>query len=66
MNTRDSLVAAIFLAALLGMIVMVLNVPVGIDPKRFGALVFGAILIFGALNLVLVLLEARKNRKDRT
>lgn len=64
MSFKDSLVAGIFLAALVGMLVMLFNVPVGIDPKRFGAIVFGAILFFGAINLVLVLLDSiNKNRE---
>jgi len=64
MNAKSSIATGIFFAALIGMIVLLFNVPVGMDPKRFGGLVFGAILLFGAVNLVLVLLEARQTRPD--
>lgn len=65
MNVKNSLAAGIFLAALIGMIVLLFNVPVGMDPKRFGGLVFGAILVFGVVNLVLVLLEGRQTKTDK-
>jgi hypothetical protein len=64
MNVKNSLATGIFLAALIGMIFLLFNVPVGMDPKRFGGLVFGAILVFGAVNLVFVLLEARQTKSD--
>jgi hypothetical protein len=65
MNVKNSLATGIFLAALIGMIVLLFNVTVGMDPKRFGGLVFGAILVFGAVNLVFVLLEASQTETDK-
>ena len=54
----------IMLTALFGMIVMMFDVPVGISPKRFGAFVFGAILVIVVLNLAYVLFENARKDKD--
>ena len=65
MNLKNSLATGILLTALIGMIVLLFNVPVGMDPKRFGGFVFGAILVFGVVNLVLVLLDGSQTKTDK-
>ncbi|MEP3428261.1 MAG: hypothetical protein ABJN98_06250 [Roseibium sp.] len=64
MAFRDMLVTAIMLAALFGMAVLLFNIPVGIDTKTFGAWVFGAILIFGIVNIILVVADGLKNKNN--
>jgi hypothetical protein len=65
MNLKDTIIPIIMLAALLGLAVMTFNFPVGIHPKAFGAWVFGAILLFGCLNLVLAFFESRQGRDKK-
>ncbi|MES0809775.1 hypothetical protein ABLO27_09860 [Roseibium sp. SCPC15] len=65
MNFRGSIVSVIMLAALLGLAVLMFNVPVGVEPKTFGAWAFGAILVFGVVNLFLVLLDSRRDQNDK-
>jgi protein-S-isoprenylcysteine O-methyltransferase Ste14 len=60
-NLKETILPLIMLAALFGLVVMTFNFPVGIHPKAFGAWVFGTILLFGCLNLVLVFFESRQN-----
>jgi fatty acid desaturase len=64
MNLKDTILPLIMLAALFGLVVLTFNFPVGIHPKAFGAWVFGAILVFGCLNLVLVFVESRQRHRD--
>lgn len=64
MSLKDTIIPIIMLAALFGLAVMTFNFPVGIHPKAFGAWVFGAILLFGCLNLVLVFFESRRRDDD--
>lgn len=62
MKFKNTILPLILLLALFGMIVMAFNLPVGLGTKQLGALVFGAILVFGVLNLILVAIEARQKR----
>ncbi|MEP3045740.1 MAG: hypothetical protein ABJL55_12255 [Roseibium sp.] len=64
MKLKDIAVSAIMLAALAGMGVMLFNIPVGIDTKTFGAWTFGAILIFGVINIALVIADGIRGRND--
>jgi hypothetical protein len=64
MKFQNSVMPLIMLTALFGMIVMMFDVPVGISPKRFGAFVFGAILVIVVLNLAYVLFENARKDKD--
>jgi fatty acid desaturase len=64
-NLKDSILPLIMLAALFGLVVMTFNLPVSIHPKAFGAWVFGAILLFGCLNLVLAFFESRQGRDKK-
>lgn len=65
MSLKDTIIPLIMLAALFGLAVMTFNFPVGMHPKAFGAFVFGAILLFGCLNLVLVFFETRSRNSDK-
>ncbi|MCV0426714.1 MAG: hypothetical protein K5905_14690 [Roseibium sp.] len=65
MNIRGSIISVIMLAALLGLAVLMFNVPIGIEPKTFGALAFGAILVFGVVNLFLVFMDSQNDQKNK-
>jgi len=63
MNIRDTITTLIMLLALAGMSVLLFNIPVGIETKKFGAIVFGAILVFGIINIGFVVLDRLQNRQ---
>ncbi len=62
MKLRDVTMAVIMLSALLGLVVLITSIPIGLSPKVFGALAFGVILVFGFTNMIMVVLDSRKNR----
>ncbi|CTQ72829.1 MULTISPECIES: hypothetical protein [Roseibium] len=63
MKFQNTVMPLIMLTALFGMIVMMFDVPVGMSPKRFGAYVFGAILVIVVLNLAMVLFDNARHKK---
>lgn len=66
MKIKDLSMAVIMLSALLGIVVLVTDARVGLSPKAFGAAAFGTILVFGFVNMALVVLDAIRNRsKDK-
>lgn len=64
MKLKDLTIALMMAFALLGMAVLLFNVPVGIDTKTFGAWTFGAILVFGIINIILVLIDSFQKPND--
>lgn len=62
MNIKDTLTTLIMLLALAGMSVFLFNIPTGIETKKFGAMVFGAILFFGIINIGFVVMDRIRKR----
>ena len=54
MTLKDKLTAAIMLIALVSIPFLLFGNPTGLSAKAFGAVSFGIILVFGAVNLILV------------
>lgn len=64
MKLKDLSITLMMVLALVGMSVFLFNVPVGVETKTFGAWTFGAILIFGIINIILVLIDSFQKPKD--
>ena len=62
MTKRDQITSAIMLIALAAMGVLVFNLPVGMSPRIFGAIAFGAILLFGALSILMTFIDVFHKR----
>ncbi|CTQ76648.1 hypothetical protein [Roseibium alexandrii] len=62
MKLNDIIITLIMFLALLGMAVFLFNIPIGIDTRTFGAWTFGAILVFGIINIAMVVIDSIKRK----
>jgi len=59
------MIVIILAVALVSIPVLMFNVPIGISTKTYGAIAFGLILLFGALNLFFAWRDSIRSRSDR-
>lgn len=62
MKLKDIFITLIMFLALFGMAVFLFNLPIGIDTRTFGAWTFGAILLFGVINIAMVIIDSIKRK----
>ncbi|MTH96939.1 hypothetical protein [Roseibium sp. RKSG952] len=53
--SKDTLLAVVMIIALIAVVVLLFNINVGLDTRTFGLIAFGAILVFGVVNLIIAL-----------
>ncbi|WP_421982174.1 hypothetical protein [Roseibium sp.] len=62
MKLKDVFITLIMLLALAGMGVFLFNIPIGMDTRTFGAWTFSAILLFGIINILMVIIDSIKRK----
>ncbi len=62
MKLNDIIMTLIMFLALIGMGVFLFNIPTGVNTKTFGAWTFGAILLFGVINITMVIIDSIKRK----
>lgn len=65
MSTRDMMIVGILAVALFSITVVVFSAPIGISTKTYGAIAFGLILLFGALNLFFAWREKVRSKSNQ-